>query len=130
MDVQTGRGRFISKTYGYGFKAGRSFCKSFAEFQSNGSAFGVACGVGFRLIVYFKAKNAKKFRHGVEYGSARCGIPVLCFYSWFRALLSLFIANSSGQINVPCLEDALVEVVVKSASAYRYLIGMHSKYMT
>ena len=52
------------------------------------------------------------------------------FYSWFRALLSLFIANSSGQINVPCLEDALVEVVVKSASAYRYLIGMHSKYMT
>src|SRR5574344_2773886 len=39
MDVQTGRGRFISKTYGYGFKAGRSFCKAFAEFQSNGSAF-------------------------------------------------------------------------------------------
>ena len=35
--------------------------------------FGVACGVGFRLIVYFKAKNAKKFRHGVEYGSARWG---------------------------------------------------------
>lgn len=34
---------------------------------------GVAGGVGFRLIVYFKAKNAKKFRHGVEYGSARWG---------------------------------------------------------
>ncbi|NBI04995.1 conjugal transfer protein TraG, partial [bacterium C-53] len=24
-----------------------------------------------RLVVYFKAKNAKKFRHGMEYGSAR-----------------------------------------------------------
>ena len=34
---------------------------------------GVMCGIAFRLMVYFKAKNAKKFRHGVEYGSARWG---------------------------------------------------------
>lgn len=34
---------------------------------------GVLCGIAFRLMVYFKAKNAKKFRHGVEYGSARWG---------------------------------------------------------
>ena len=34
---------------------------------------GVMCGIVFRLMVYFKAKNAKKFRHGVEYGSARWG---------------------------------------------------------
>lgn len=34
---------------------------------------GIATGVVFRLVVYFKAKNAKKFRHGVEYGSARWG---------------------------------------------------------
>ena len=34
---------------------------------------GVGCGIAFRLMVYFKAKNAKKFRHGVEYGSARWG---------------------------------------------------------
>ena len=27
----------------------------------------------FRSLVYFKAKNAKKFRHGMEYGSARWG---------------------------------------------------------
>ena len=27
----------------------------------------------FRLILYYKAKNAKKFRHGEEYGSARWG---------------------------------------------------------
>ena len=36
---------------------------------------GVAFGVGMRLVVYFKAKNAKKFRHGEEYGSARWGTP-------------------------------------------------------
>ncbi len=32
------------------------------------------CGaVGIRLVVYFKSKNAKKYRQGVEYGSARWG---------------------------------------------------------
>jgi type IV secretion system protein VirD4 len=36
---------------------------------------GVAVGAGMRLVVYFKAKNAKKFRHGEEYGSARWGTP-------------------------------------------------------
>ena len=34
---------------------------------------GVCCGIALRLVVYFKAKNAKKFRHGTEYGSARWG---------------------------------------------------------
>lgn len=34
---------------------------------------GAGCGVALRLIVYFKMKNAKKFRQGVEYGSARWG---------------------------------------------------------
>ena len=34
---------------------------------------GIAGGVALRLVVYFKAKNAKKFRQGVEYGSARWG---------------------------------------------------------
>lgn len=34
---------------------------------------GAGCGAALRLVVYFKAKNAKKFRHGVEYGSARWG---------------------------------------------------------
>lgn len=34
---------------------------------------GIAGGVILRLVVYFKAKNAKKFRHGMEYGSARWG---------------------------------------------------------
>ena len=33
---------------------------------------GLCCGVGLRLAVYLKGKNAKKYRHGSEYGSARC----------------------------------------------------------
>ena len=32
---------------------------------------GAACGAALRLAVYLKGKNAKKFRHGSEYGSAR-----------------------------------------------------------
>ena len=32
---------------------------------------GLCCGAGLRLAVYLKGKNAKKYRHGMEYGSAR-----------------------------------------------------------
>ena len=34
---------------------------------------GVCCGAGLRFAVYLKGKNAKKYRHGMEYGSARWG---------------------------------------------------------
>lgn len=36
---------------------------------------GLCCGVGLRLAVYLRGKNAKKYRHGMEYGSARWGTP-------------------------------------------------------
>ena len=36
---------------------------------------GLCCGTGMRLAVYLKGKNAKKYRHGMEYGSARWGGP-------------------------------------------------------
>ena len=36
-------------------------------------AVGLCCGAGLRLAVYLHGKNAKKYRHNVEYGSARCG---------------------------------------------------------
>ena len=36
---------------------------------------GLCCGAGLRLAVYLHGKNAKKYRHGVEYGSARWGTP-------------------------------------------------------
>ena len=34
---------------------------------------GICCGAGLRLAVYLKSKNAKKYRNGMEYGSARWG---------------------------------------------------------
>ena len=36
---------------------------------------GLCCGAGLRLAVYLRGKNAKKYRHGMEYGSARWGGP-------------------------------------------------------
>ena len=34
---------------------------------------GLCCGAALRLAVYLKGKNAKKYRHNIEYGSARWG---------------------------------------------------------
>ena len=36
---------------------------------------GLCCGAGLRLAGYLRGKNAKKYRHGMEYGSARWGTP-------------------------------------------------------
>ena len=36
---------------------------------------GLCCGAGLRLAVHLRGKNAKKYRHGMEYGSARWGTP-------------------------------------------------------
>ena len=36
---------------------------------------GLCCGAGLRLAIYLRGKNAKKYRHGMEYGSARWGTP-------------------------------------------------------
>ena len=38
---------------------------------------GLCCGAGLRLAVYLKGKNAKKYRHGSEYGSARWKIGTI-----------------------------------------------------
>ena len=34
---------------------------------------GLCCGAGLRLAVYLRGKNAKKYLHGMEFGSARWG---------------------------------------------------------
>lgn len=36
---------------------------------------GLMCGAVLRMAVYLRGKNAKKYRHNVEYGSARWGTP-------------------------------------------------------
>jgi len=43
------------------------------SFYPSDSFIGIACGAGLRLAVYLKGKNAKKYRHNEEYGSARWG---------------------------------------------------------
>lgn len=49
------------------------FSKPLPSLHPRDLLIGAGCGVALRLVVYFKAKSAKKFRHGVEYGSARWG---------------------------------------------------------
>ena len=49
------------------------FSNPLPSFYPSDLLIGVCCGIALRLAVYFKAKNAKKFRHGMEYGSARWG---------------------------------------------------------
>jgi type IV secretion system protein VirD4 len=75
--------------YGYHVTAGDNALNRLMDSLNSNAAFqnplpsfhlqdlmiGVAVGAGMRLVVYFKAKNAKKFRHGEEYGSARWGTP-------------------------------------------------------
>ena len=49
------------------------FANPLPSFHPRDLLIGVAGGIALRLMVYYKAKNAKKFRQGVEYGSARWG---------------------------------------------------------
>ncbi|WP_050618699.1 VirD4-like conjugal transfer protein, CD1115 family [Intestinimonas massiliensis (ex Afouda et al. 2020)] len=56
---------------------GQSIGPAFADFAPGLASFdwliGIVGAVGFRLLIYFKSKNAKKFRRDEEYGSARWG---------------------------------------------------------
>ena len=56
---------------GQGFSA--AFASAAPSFHLFDLAVGVAGAVALRLMVYCKSKNAKKYRRGVEYGSARWG---------------------------------------------------------
>ena len=49
------------------------FANPLPSFHPRDLLIGVAGGIALRLVVYYKAKNVKKFRQGVEYGSARWG---------------------------------------------------------
>lgn len=49
------------------------FSNPLPSFHPRDLLIGAGCGIALRLVVYYKAKNAKKFQHGKEYGSARWG---------------------------------------------------------
>ena len=56
---------------GGGFQA--AFANILPSLHPFDLAVGVCCGLALRLAVYLKGKNAKKYRHNEEYGSARWG---------------------------------------------------------
>ena len=79
---------FLKLGTAYRLAAGNDFAHKFIGLgQTIGPAFadfapglapldwliGIVGAVGFRLLIYFKSKNAKKFRRDAEYGSARWG---------------------------------------------------------
>ena len=64
-------GDFAHKLLGLGQTIGAAF----ADFAPGLAPFdwlvGIVCAAAFRLLIYFKSKNAKKYRRDAEYGSAR-----------------------------------------------------------
>ncbi len=52
---------------------GKAFANPMPRLNPRDMLVGLAIGVGLRLAVYIKSKNAKNFRHNIEYGSARWG---------------------------------------------------------
>ena len=54
---------------GQGFSA--AFASAAPSFHPTDLLIGLAAAVGFRLLIYCKARKAKKFRRDAEYGTAR-----------------------------------------------------------
>ena len=61
------------KLLGFLSALGAAFSNPMPSLHPLDLLIGVCCGAGMRLAVYLKGKNAKKYRHGMEYGSARWG---------------------------------------------------------
>ena len=64
---------FFNKLMGSLSNLGVAFEQILPSFHPMDLIIGAVIGVGMRLVVYMKSKNAKKFRKGEEYGSARWG---------------------------------------------------------
>ena len=61
------------KLLGFLSALGAAFSNPMPSLHPMDLLIGVCCGAGLRIAVYLKGKNAKKYRHGMEYGSARWG---------------------------------------------------------
>ena len=61
------------KLLGFLSALGAAFSNPMPSLHPMDLLIGGCCGAGLRLAVYLKGKNAKKYRHGMEYGSARWG---------------------------------------------------------
>ena len=61
------------KLLGFLSALGAAFSNPMPSLHPLDLLIGVCCGAGLRFAVYLKGKNVKKYRHGMEYGSARWG---------------------------------------------------------
>ena len=66
---------FPHKLMGLGQTVGPAFANLAPGLDPFDWLVGIVGAVGFRLLIYFKSKNAKKFRRDEEFGSARWGGP-------------------------------------------------------
>ena len=64
---------FSAKLLGFFATFSVALSNPLPSFHPSDLLVGIACGAAMRLAVYLKGKNAKKYRHNVEYGSARWG---------------------------------------------------------
>lgn len=64
---------FPHKLLGLGQTIGPAFADFAPGLHPQDWLIGIVGAVAFRLLIYFKSKNAKKFRRDAEYGSARFG---------------------------------------------------------
>ena len=98
---------------------------------------GLCCGGGLRLAVYLKSKNAKKYRHGMEYGSARWGThediaPYIVLISCGARLAVFDIAElrevtSYDELELDTLGDrrtALFLIMSDTDDSFNFLISM------
>ncbi len=67
--------QFAIKLYNAFLNFGTAFENPLPSFHPADVVVGIVGAVTVRLIIYFKGKNAKKYRQGMEYGSARWGTP-------------------------------------------------------
>ena len=64
---------FSAKLLGFFATFSVALSNPLPSFHPSDLLVGIACGAAMRLAVYLRGKNAKKYRHNVEYGSARWG---------------------------------------------------------
>ena len=64
-----------TKLLGFFTSMGASWGNPMPSLHPFDLCIGLAIGAAFRLVVYVRSKNARKYRHGEEYGSARWGGP-------------------------------------------------------
>lgn len=75
----------------------RAFADPFPSMFYMDLLYGFAGGVAIKLIVYYRSKNAKKYRQGVEYGSARWGTEKIFSHTKIRCLRIIsFLQQRNG----------------------------------